>query len=188
LFASLPAELKLALRTQTVEPYINDTVEVKTELLDVMEADGLLPTQPREISPDSPIQIEIRQEFTPLPSTSAPVDLAPPIASGSVVIKRTHENAIPSSSKRNSTSRDWAGHNITERGKRRKGKSRALDNRYQGHPWDCTGLVPRYTDYSEAPPELGKCELSPLPLIINYTEEEPMMFRFRSETSAVAKI
>ena len=28
----------------------------------------------------------------------------------------------------------------------------------EGHPWDCTGLVPRYQDYSDVPKELAKCE------------------------------
>lgn len=31
------------------------------------------------------------------------------------------------------------------------------------HPWDCTGLVPRYTDASSLPKELRKCEPAPPP-------------------------
>jgi trimethylguanosine synthase len=165
MFASLPAELKLALRTQTVDPYLPDTVEFKTELLDVMETDdGLLPTQPRSISPDSPTPISIEVTTTTISSTAAyaPVDLAPVVASGSVVIKRS-EQATPTASKRTIrvVSNGTGGST-----KKKKGKARAVENRYLGHSWDCTGLVPRYMDYSETPPELSKCMFSFYPFSI----------------------
>ena len=42
--------------------------------------------------------------------------------------------------------------------KRRKVASKASTNALTHHPWDCTGLVPRYQDYSDVPKELAKCE------------------------------
>lgn len=31
-------------------------------------------------------------------------------------------------------------------------------NPWSGHPWDCTGLVPRYTSAAQLPKDLQKCE------------------------------
>lgn len=60
---------------------------------------------------------------------------------------------------------------VNGRGKSRgngKGKGTArggvdVGKRYQGHAWDCTGVVPRYTDFSEMPPNLVKCRSLPSP-------------------------
>jgi hypothetical protein len=42
--------------------------------------------------------------------------------------------------------------------KRRKGKELPVYNAYEGHPWDCTGLVRRYTNYRDVPEDIKKCE------------------------------
>ncbi|WVF68503.1 hypothetical protein IAT40_003270 [Kwoniella sp. CBS 6097] len=64
--------------------------------------------------------------------------------------------------------------------KRKKGKRPVVKpvNHYSGHAWDCTGLVERYTDYTEVPSDLVKYfaqrrlyfpEYDTLPLLLDRT-------------------
>ncbi|WVQ96050.1 hypothetical protein IAU59_003150 [Kwoniella sp. CBS 9459] len=64
--------------------------------------------------------------------------------------------------------------------KRKKGKRPVVNpvNHYSGHPWDCTGLVERYTDYTDVPSDLVKYfaqrrlyfpEYDTLPLLLDRT-------------------
>jgi hypothetical protein len=41
---------------------------------------------------------------------------------------------------------------------KKKGKAKAPANLYAGHPWDCTGIVPRVNDYGGLPPHLARCK------------------------------
>jgi trimethylguanosine synthase len=165
LFASLPAELKFALRTQDVEPFVGNTVQVKSEILEGINPNNLLPTQPSNTSDtnldiDSTIQVTVSQEpahsVEPrVTSTQAPLGQETPAKARSVVLKRTVEDLPTPSSSRSRAAIEDSGR------KRRKGKAKAIENHYLNHPWDCMGLVPRYTDYSDVPSELSKCESTP---------------------------
>ncbi|OCF43816.1 hypothetical protein I317_02258 [Kwoniella heveanensis CBS 569] len=68
----------------------------------------------------------------------------------------------------------------TTHSKRKKNKRPVVNplNHYSGHPWDCTGLVERYTDYTDVPSDLVKYfaqrrlyfpEYDTLPLLLDRT-------------------
>ncbi len=139
LFSSLPYDLKKSLRSQTLEPYPStsalDTVQVKAELIANTDPFApFLPTQPRSPSKSSGEVIEVDQtEDIPEASSSMAVALKRP----ATIASPTHCRST----------------------KKRKGRSRVPENDFIDHPWDCTGLVQRYTDYSELPRGLAKCPL-----------------------------
>lgn len=185
-FASLPPELRRELRSQPSLESNNVTSGEGQEA--APQLSDLLPTQPpaqdgeaegegedmdedededdddddkRAEDADMTEEAEANDSQIPpstLPNgassnTSAPARTAPPGASSSstntttAVISRRHEYPPPPSSGRPA--------------KRRRGEDpdpAASENPYLGHPWDCTGLVPRYMDRSEVPQNLQKCE------------------------------
>lgn len=46
--------------------------------------------------------------------------------------------------------------------KKRQRQTGPIENPYIDHPWDCTGLVPRFTHIDHVPKQLQKCESWPL--------------------------
>jgi trimethylguanosine synthase len=159
-FSSLPPQLKYQLRSQPkleLEPAPAEE-EVKNVHVQPKLSD-LLPTQPPMEDDDDGDEYEDAEEgggeegeeeevmelATPA-ATALPGPSSMPASTVSTVVisrKRAHSvEARPSHTKR------------------RKGKGKAIDehNAYEGHSWDCTGLVPRYTDASEVPKHLKKCK------------------------------
>lgn len=137
LFSSLPIDLKKSLRSQTVEPYTLaprlDSVQVKAELIaDTVQFGPLLHTQPQSpgVSPDAAEIVDLTEE----PAESS--------TSAALRTKRP-ENVLTS----------------PRSAKERRGKEKVPANPHQGHAWDCTGLVPRFSDYSQLPQQLAKCAL-----------------------------
>jgi trimethylguanosine synthase len=138
LFASLPRELKKSIRTQPRQPTPSDpsdTVEIKIERVSAALDGQYLPTQPD--SPDA-------QKVDP----SEKVADANETTSRNSVIEPT-----PVTPPRQPTNR-----------KKRKRNSEVPiepENALADHPWDCTGLVPRYTQYQDVPLATRKCEPDP---------------------------
>ena len=128
LFSSLPLELKQTIRSQ---PSV-DTVQIKAELLadSIQFAPLLLPTQPQTPPTTPPIPLDLTSGYT----------------------------AEASSSKRRAVSSYRDSSPLLSKRRKGKGKSVVADNLHLGHPWDCTGLVKRFKDYSELPPGIGKCK------------------------------
>jgi len=161
LFASLPWDLKKTIRTKAeeLEELVNtDDIDVKAELIRGV-ADDLLPTQPSSPQllpadeeeesmnlkpPSAPATVE-PSPATPRPPISEPV-VSPVTPAGSS--KRPHvevrESSTPTS--------------LIQPARKRKRKSKAAGGVHADHPWDCTGLVPRYTDASQVPDRIRKCE------------------------------
>lgn len=143
LFASLPWDLKKAIRSHSVDPLpavtsqtsVPITKQVKQELLVLEAADnGYLPTQPRSPTEDV---AEVEEEV---------IEAGP-----STVVLPAHLPAKVVASRPGQEPKK----------KKRKLKGKAVENQYLDHPWDCTGLIKRYQDYSEVPSELTKCAFDP---------------------------
>lgn len=167
-FSNLPLELRTSLRSQILVPHvaganIND-FRLAHDTASSSDGDShLLPTQP--LSPTSTVDdSSIIQNggyslvgIPGLPSESTLTDVAESSTTGQ---KRAVQAGLSSSS-------NGIG---TGTGKKRKvikngkGKSRTPQDvmkKYNGHAWDCTGLVERYTDPSEIPSNLVKCTYYP---------------------------
>ena len=162
LFASLPWDLKKTIRAKADDAdELVDDVAVKAEMIRNV-AEDFLPTQPT--SPQSLPADEEEEEAmsfqpaaapamtdavlaTPTRSTAKPIP--PPIVSaGSTGSRGEVRAASPSSS-------------FLQPARKRKRKSKGANDAYADHPWNCTGLVPRYTEASQVPERIRKCELSP---------------------------
>lgn len=133
-------------------------------------------TRPTEESSDMDMTKSSDVEAAPVSKTA--VELAPvPSSSTTPTVTSSaaasSSNSAPSRSALGSSSivravkrsSEWEGGRPSA--KRQKGKGKAkepaseeAENLYEGHPWDCTGLVPRYTDASEVPKHLKKCEFT----------------------------
>lgn len=133
-------------------------------------------TRPTEESSDMDMTKSSDVEAAPVSKTA--VELAPvPSSSTTPTVTSSaaasSSNSAPSRSALGSSSivravkrsSEWEGGRPSA--KRQKGKGKAkepaseeAENLYEGHPWDCTGLVPRYTDASEVPKHLKKCEFN----------------------------
>ena len=197
-FSNLPLELRTSLRSQVLVPLvpganIND-FQLKSTANGHDDHNGnavgereLLPTQPA--SPSSPSStmdgntsslnltagyIGDTDTMEDMTSTITPV--AESSTAGQKRAAQIKMLVSPSNAKRRR-----APSNVNGDGKSRgkgKGKGRAVVDvmkRYKGHAWDCTSVVPRYTDSSELPPNLVKCVscCSLLP------SDEPFMFHER---------
>ena len=131
LFSSLPYELKTSIRSQSFDPFTisaQDSLQIKAEIIaDTVQFGTLLPTQPQ-----SPIA---SQDAINL------VDLT--------------ERPIESSTSSKRILADTSDHQAAAQ--KRKHRLKPPGNPFLGHRWDCTGLVPRYTNYSELPSGLAKC-------------------------------
>lgn len=103
-------------------------------------------------------------------SASAIAPQPPPLAAAAaaststsvVAVKRTREEweqSFAANNKRQKTDAqaEANGGKKAKRGKKQN-KDDEAENPYLGHPWDCTGLVPRYTDAKEVPDYLKKCK------------------------------
>ncbi|KAL1406586.1 putative diacylglycerol O-acyltransferase tgs1 [Vanrija albida] len=131
-FFSLSQEIRRNLRAQPrLETFVAEDEDSPAPSTDSRD---LLPTQPPADDSASEDEEDEEDEAGPTPAMSAPPPKPPVVIS----FKREADlTDLPPS-------------------KRRKGKGRADDNPYAGHPWDCTGLVPRYTEMSEVPKALKK--------------------------------
>ena len=164
LFASLPWDLKQSLRSQSLDVVIplqpKSEVEIKAErILQLASTNGLLSTQPKSSSD----VVEADSSRGGVNETEAghnrragdagedeEDDLENRESSGGALQRPTPPSSLdypPTPMSYTDSAR-----------KRRKGKNKAPVNRHLGHPWDCTGLVSRYQDYSEVPTHLAKCK------------------------------
>lgn len=132
LFASLPPDLKRSIRTRPLQdPASTSQVEIKQEnILNAISASGFLSTQPLSPSSQSGSEAAILEDESP----QTPAESSKRPLSGVVTV------TTPSAQ-------------FNKKRKRNSALPAGSD-----HPWDCTGLVPRYSDYSEVPTELRKCE------------------------------
>lgn len=134
-FFALPPQLKQQLRSQ---PKLELPVEPVAESRYTPRAADLLPTQPPSEYDDEE-EHSVAAEVIPVLAPPA----EPPAASTTVAQKRSASTSEPPKSKK------------------RKGKAKWEDidciNHYESHPWDCTGLVPRYAVAAEVPQALKKC-------------------------------
>lgn len=165
LFSSLPLDLKKSLRSQPLRPPTTpitafDTVQVKAELIaDTVQFSPLLSTQPHPIDA--------------FPISAKPIDLTEDEAEASTSASTGWKLRVA----------DTLSPTPRSVSKKRKGNFQAPDNPHLGHPWDCTGLVPRYTDYFELPPGLAKC----VPFICSShltSPEKLISFPFRLRSTA----
>lgn len=174
LFASLPVDLRNTIRTNGRYLSMNgpdlDSFQIKQEMLAESSGSGsrLLRTQPESMSPEKDGEEE----------NDAAVITVQPVASGSkgfpsakVEVEAEAEgkeevdvdSSPPRAVKRRRTEGAWvvgaAPSLVRPVQKRRKGKELPVHNAYEGHPWDCTGLVERYVNRDHVPDDIKKCEL-----------------------------
>lgn len=161
MFSALPPTLKYALRTQ---PRLETpTPQAATSQAQQAPKDRYLPTQPpseagepEAASEGSSMDMDMDSE-----SESDAVDKNG-AASGSDQDDSDKENVRPASvaapppveSRSPSPGSDLGSAVVSRRVETAPLEANA------DHPWDCTGLVPRYTDASSLPKDLRKCELS----------------------------
>lgn len=185
-FSNLPLELRTTLRSQTLVPLvpganINDFKLDPKPNPNGMSQEGrdYLPTQPESpgSTVDDSISIQgIRQSHSeePRDGGSTLVTMGESSTAGQ---KRAQQDPsmVSSSAFKGTGSQkrrkavkgangDVNGIRAGDVKAKSKGKGRAVDvgKRYKGHAWDCTGVVPRYTDPSELPSNLVKCGSFPL--------------------------
>lgn len=143
-FSNLPLDLRHELRSQTLLPLIPggdlNAVEVKAELIAAAANGDLLPTQPP--SPSHQPSPEIVDQ--PHTSTSTSTSISTSTSTSTSTFTSASASVSTSTLARTSAPRPK---------KRRKVVNTPLD-----HPWDCTGLVQRYTSPAHFPPNLVKCE------------------------------
>ncbi|WRT69641.1 uncharacterized protein IL334_006630 [Kwoniella shivajii] len=180
MFASLPFELKQTLRSQSTDHFANKSaaeLQVKAERLLDLSTDGLLSTQPPiqsesdsdddeghqypiHLDLDGPSQI-VKQVVVPPRSVEAgPSKLPVTISTSNTIVKsKRAELPLPHRDPYTylNTSCTTSG-TATTHAKRKKGKKPLENplNAFIGHPFDCTGLVTRYTNYTDVPEDLMK--------------------------------
>lgn len=162
LLAGLPFDLKTQIRTQTLDSHpdnTEDSVEIKAELIAIND---LLPTQP-DSSASASSSSSSPSSSSSSSSSSADVEITvvettAPIASSS---KRTID-VVDSPTQKYDVSMQGSYEpyeppeplpppkKITQR-------TRGPRNPFHGHPWDCSGLVHRYTRADQVPSDLKKC-------------------------------
>ncbi|WWC73757.1 uncharacterized protein I206_107729 [Kwoniella pini CBS 10737] len=149
LFASLPIELKHSLRSQSFDK--PEEVRIKAEQILQIPSSGFLNTQPQSDDEDQ----EERETINGGGSshTNLVVSNNQSASSSSIVKSRKIEPLLP---KYDLDQIANIGQNTHK--KRKKGKQPLKNplNPYLGHAWDCTGLVKRYTDYTDVPKDLIK--------------------------------
>lgn len=177
LFAALPHDLRTTIRTNGQYLSQNgldlDSLQVKQESIDAggsAPASRLLRTQPASVSPDREDEI-VHIEAGPSVIASTRQAVSKGSKSSGVGPAWTNGGTAQAQSsgvravKRRRTEEAWvvsAGPStIAPRQKRRKGKELPVYNAYEGHPWDCTGLVQRYVNRDHVPDDIKKCELDP---------------------------
>lgn len=175
LFASLPVDLRNTIRTNGRYLSMNgpdlDSFQIKQEMLAESSGSGsrLLRTQPESMSPEK----DEGEDPTPViqagPSGSGSKGF--PSAAVEVEVQVEAEASLagdvdsspPRAVKRRRTEGAWvvgaAPSLVRPVQKRRKGKELPVHNAYEGHPWDCTGLVERYVNRDHVPDDIKKCEL-----------------------------
>ncbi len=173
LFAALPFELRNAIKSQatstnSVSQRPTETVERSDVSTDAGRHEDaspnpadLLRTQPDSCSPSStPERTEISIPIAVAPFTIEPVagpSLTPDVPNdpkGKRKFRHT-PSADAYNQLVNPITSDSLDSTSKNRGKRRRKVK--VNNEHQGHPWDCTGLVPRFTKPSDVPPDLVKC-------------------------------
>ncbi|KAK6908531.1 hypothetical protein I203_102533 [Kwoniella mangroviensis CBS 8507] len=179
LFASLPLDLKQSLRSQSFDNFASksEEVQVKAEqILDIPKS-GMLDTQPQS---DSDSDSEIDGDGLPIrypdgynvnnsQNKSTVVAQTPNIAGPSTIVNQTLgvTEAGPSTTVKSRRHvihtpkydpTQFVGLGQQTHKKRKKGKQPIRNplNPFIGHEWDCTGLVKRFTDYTEVPQDLMK--------------------------------
>ncbi|WWD20242.1 hypothetical protein CI109_104718 [Kwoniella shandongensis] len=184
-----------------------EEVRIKAEQILEVSVGGLLGTQPVSEDETSDIELEVEDEVTraderivlgvtttaeATAGTSEVIQLEKerstselPTAS-SIVKSIRREQPIASSSSTsvqtpNKRPSSPVYENALSSKKRRKGNAatkKVVVNPYLDHPWDCTGLVPRYSSYDEVPPDLTKYyaqrhlllpQYDTLPLLLDHT-------------------
>ncbi|ORX37789.1 RNA cap guanine-N2 methyltransferase-domain-containing protein [Kockovaella imperatae] len=132
LFRSLPYNLKQSIRSKE-----GDTL---TALAGV-GADGLLRTQPDSSSENGD---------TTLADVTVNIDFHnEEIGSSSTPLRLVHTSGVSSGTLESTV-------NSSKRKRKSRGAQDEILNQHLGHPWDCTGLVDRYTTASQVPAELVK--------------------------------
>ncbi|WWC95767.1 hypothetical protein V866_002633 [Kwoniella sp. B9012] len=174
LFASLPLELKQSLRSQS---FTSEEVQVKAENIMDISMNGMLNTQPQsdsdsEIDEDeSSIRYPNGHNVEKINNDSNVVAQVPNAVgpSTTIVVNQTLDTAGPGPSTIVRSRRhvahiprydptEFVGLGQQTHKKRKKGKQPLRNplNPFVGHEWDCTGLVKRYTNYTEVPQDLMK--------------------------------
>jgi trimethylguanosine synthase len=133
IFAALPWDLKSTLRS-------NPSTEQSKE--PTPTAGSLLPTQPPSEDGDADELVREGEEEEEVAAAVEP---------------STEESASPQRAVEATTSRKRAANALASPSKRRR---TAADE--ERHPWDCTGLVPRYEKAADVPQHLKKCTCSTL--------------------------
>lgn len=185
LFAALPADLRSVIRTNGYIQAQNgpdlDSLAVKKELLDAgtssaagpSSAPKLLRTQPAsptqtisesDDEPEGAVPVNGR-DHQPEHNGTAPT--RSPIATVQNNLAASADQAIITPARARAVKRRriesvWQTPEDPYHGsraqKRRKGKQVEVFNAYEGHPWDCTGLVERYRNWNDVPDDIKKCE------------------------------
>lgn len=127
-FSNLPLDLRTTLRTQTLVPLVPGGDLSLESKAELMQW-SMDNGDLLATQPPSP------------PSAGSVIDLVEEpeaVAESSVAGQKRARGPVQGSAK-----------------KSRKGK--AVKNAFKDHPWDCTGLVKRYTAPNHCPPELVKC-------------------------------
>ncbi|WVW86985.1 hypothetical protein I302_109041 [Kwoniella bestiolae CBS 10118] len=175
LFASLPIDLKQSLRTQSFDHFAHanksEEVQVKAENIMQVSMDGFLSTQPQSESDseesegdDEEMAFEAgpsgssnvwNNDFQRQPIRLTEMGIPASIAGPSIVKTR---RTVPHIPRYDPTQLIGLGQTTVVHKKRKKGKQPLRNplNPFLGHEWDCTGLVERYTNYTDVPQDLMK--------------------------------
>ena len=181
LFAALPHDLRNIIRTNGRVQAINgpdlESLQVKQELIAESSGSGsgwgnrLLRTQPASISPERDMVedeamngVEEINGSGGIQAVDSAQDIPVVHAESSVAFKQQRIGNGGRAVKRRRVEPVWevVEVHIPPVQKRRKGKEVPVYSPYDGHPWDCTGLVKRYTNYKDVPDDITKCEFDSL--------------------------
>ncbi|WVN86930.1 uncharacterized protein L203_102105 [Cryptococcus depauperatus CBS 7841] len=186
LFSSLPSELRQSLRQRICEPSsVNASVEpaVDYPMDPTLSGQTLLRTQPDSESEDEEESEDVAIGMYRDKSQEIPVQLPnaihqleaskiPAIITRRQFIKQENNccekvSSLPATVPVNTTT-----------SRKKRFKLEVPKNNHLGHPWDCTGLVPRYTRIQQVPSDLVKYfrqrgllfpEYNKLPLLLDRT-------------------
>ncbi|EIW71555.1 hypothetical protein TREMEDRAFT_42923 [Tremella mesenterica DSM 1558] len=157
IFASLPLEIKQSIRSQTSLPLKGDLLAIENQAKSLLPVEGsnFLPTQPSasDDAVSEPTISHLQAGPSKLPATSPQV--SDKAMSSSIVTETMEREDV---GEYDFTGTDYNDYRPAKKQKVIKGrkKGQKVVNGFKDHPWDCTGLIHRYTRVEQVPVELKK--------------------------------
>ncbi|WVR08109.1 hypothetical protein IAU60_005155 [Kwoniella sp. DSM 27419] len=166
MFASLPFELRSNLRSQVLLPLGDKAQEARSKAEHVLDAavGGMLSTQPAsevdesdddDVDVDADAQAGSQSALGPSQPIRSSAVAGPSRLRQTPAVKSVRYEASWVHEKAQASTGEDKPHPAKKR-RGNKAKKAVITNQYAGHPWDCTGLVPRYSDYEQVPHDLKK--------------------------------